>query len=92
MNSEDLTDLVRRAEVEREVLADAIGDVRDEIDRRRREWRFAGLAAGALVGAGTMAYKLFGKASLASRFNRAGSFASVLLGLTRAAIRLRRFF
>ncbi|HTD52908.1 MAG TPA: hypothetical protein VK780_07780 [Thermoanaerobaculia bacterium] len=88
----EMMDLLNRAETERRLLADAVGAVRDEIDSRRREWRLAGLAAGALFGMGSMAYKLFGKSSPFSRIGRAGSVASLLLGLTRAAMRWRKFF
>jgi hypothetical protein len=89
---EETADLLRRAEVERRALADAVGAVRDEVDSRRREFRLASVAAAALVGAGTMAYKLFGKTSPFARIRQAGSAASLILGLARAAGRWRRFF
>jgi len=91
-SEEEIADLLRRAEMERQILADAVGAVRDEFDSRRREFKLAGVAAGILVGAGTMAYKLFGKTSPLARIRQAGSAASLLLGLVRAAVRWRRFF
>lgn len=89
---EETADLLRRGQMERQALADAVGAVHDEFDIRRREFRFASFAAAALVGAGTMAYKLFGKTSPFARIRQAGSAASLILGLARAASRWRRFF
>jgi len=88
----EMADLLRQAEIERRLLADAVGSVRDEFDNRRREWRMAGLAAGALYGIGSMAYKVFSKSSPFARIGRAGTVASVVLGLIRAANRWRKFF
>jgi hypothetical protein len=51
----------------------------------------AGLAAGAVYGIGSMAYKVFSKSSPFARIGRAGTVASVVLGLVRAANRWRKF-
>jgi hypothetical protein len=89
-SEEEVTELLRRAEMERRALADAVGGVREEFESRRREWRLAGLTAGALFGVGSMAYKLFGRSSPFSRIRRASPIVSLLLGLARAALRWLR--
>ncbi len=86
-----LEDLVRRGEIERRALVEAVEGISDEIHRRRTQWRIAGLVAGGIAAAVTGAYKLFGKESLAAKVGRYSTAASLLLGLTRAALRLRRF-
>lgn len=84
--------LVRRGESEREDLAAAVLEARDEIERRRAQWRAASMVATGLAAAGTVAYKLFGKASLAARLGRAASTVSLLVGLARGFQRIRRFW
>jgi hypothetical protein len=86
-----LEELVRRGEMERRALAGAVGEIAEEVRRRRAQWRIAGLLAGGLAAAATAVYKLFGKGSLAAKVGRYSSAASLVLGLTRAALRLRRF-
>jgi hypothetical protein len=91
MSSEEETvELLRRAEIERRAVADAVGGVREEFESRRREWRLAGLTAGALFGVGSMAYKLFGRTSPFSKIRRASPVVSLVLGVTRAALRWLR--
>jgi len=87
-----LEELVRRGEIERRALVDAVEGISDEVERRRTQWRIAGFAAAGIAAALTAAYKLFGKGSLAAKVGRYSSAASLLLGLTRSALRLRRFF
>ena len=89
-SEEEINELLRRAEMQRRALGDAVGGVRDEFESRRREFRLAGLTAGALFGVGSMAYKLFGKSSPFSRIRRASPIVSLVLGLTRAALRWLR--
>ena len=84
--------LVRRGEVQRLVLSDTMGEIREEIERRKTQWRIAGWVAGGLAAGLTAAYKLFGKGSLAAKVGRYSSAASLLLGLARAGLRMRRFF
>jgi hypothetical protein len=86
-----LEELVRHGEIERRALANAVGEISQEIRRRRTQWRIAGFLAGGLAATATAAYKLFGKGSLAAKVGRYSSAASLVLGLTRAALRLRRF-
>ena len=86
-----LEELVRRGEIERRALAGAVGEIAQEVHRRRAQWRIAGFLAAGLAAAATAAYKLFGKGSLAAKVGRYSSAASLVLGLTRAALRLRRF-
>src|SRR5262249_50206717 len=90
-SEEEITDLLRRAEMERRALADAVGGVREEIESRRREFRLAGLTASALFGVGSMAYKLFGRSSPFSRIRRGSPVVSLILVLPRAAMRWLRF-
>jgi len=86
-SEEEMTELLRRAELERRELADAVGGVRDEFESHRRELRLAGLTAGALFGVGSMAYKLFGRSSPFSKIRRASPIVSLALGLSRAVLR-----
>ncbi len=90
--AERLERLRRRGELERDRLADSVAEISDEAARRRRAWKITGRIAAGLAAAGTVAYKLLGKASPAARLGRAASAASVLLGLARAFLRLRRQF
>ena len=84
--------LVRRGESEREDLAIAVGDSREEIERRRSQWKAASTVATSIALAATVAYRLFGKASLASRLTRIASAASLVIGLARGFRRIRRFW
>jgi aminopeptidase N len=84
--------LVARGESEREDLALALRDARREFERQRARWRAASLAATIIAAAATMAYKLFGRASLAARLGRAASAVSLLIGLARSFRTIRRFW
>jgi sirohydrochlorin ferrochelatase len=89
---ERLVLLVERGRREREALEDATLEIRRELERRRAQWKAASvLATGAAV-VGTVAYKLFGKSSFSARLGRTASVVSLLLGLARAALKIRRFF
>ena len=88
---ERLAELSRRGAEEREILASALAGVADGVRSRRTAFRIAGMAATAVAAGGTAAWRLFGKASPAARIGRAASGASILLGLGRAFLRLRRF-
>ncbi len=89
---ERIAALVRRGESEREDLAIAVLEAHDEIERRRAQWKAASMIATGLAAAGTVAFKLFGKASLAARLGRAASAVSLLVGLARGFQRIRRFW
>ena len=89
---ERIAALVRRGESQREDLAIAVLDARDEIERRRAQWKAASMIATGLAAAGTVAWKLFGKASLAARLGRAASAVSLLVSLARGFQRIRRFW
>jgi hypothetical protein len=89
--AERMAELVRRGEEQRETLARETARASEEIERRRAQWKAASLLATGIAVAGTVAYKLFGKASLAARLSRAASIVSVAVGLLRAARRMRRF-
>jgi hypothetical protein len=84
--------LLRRGESEREDLVIAVVDAREEIERRRAQWKAASMVATGLAVAGSVAYKLFGKASLAGRLSRAASAVSLLVGLARGYRKVRRFW
>lgn len=90
--TERVAELLRRAEQEREQLVGTLADILEEVERRRLQWKMAGMIAGGLAAAGTVAYKLFGRFSLSARLGRVASVASLLLGLSRAVLRLRRFW
>ncbi len=91
-SEERMADLLARGENERVALAVVIGDMREELDLRKTQLRIAGWIAGGIAAGLTAAYKLFGKRSLAATVGRYSSAASLLLGLVRGALRLRRFF
>lgn len=59
--------LVRRGEGQRLALAASFDGLRDELGRRRLQWRIAGWMAAGLAATATAAYRLFGKGSLAAR-------------------------
>ncbi len=88
---ERLAALIERGQEERRALALETALAREEIDRRRAQWKAASLIATGIAVAGTVAYKLFGKASLARRLSRAASAVSVAVGLLRALRSFRRF-
>ncbi len=88
---ERLAELSRRGAEEREILASALADVAGVVRSRRTAFRIAGMAATAVAAGGTAAWRLFGASSPAARIGRAASGASILLGLGRAFLRLRRF-
>jgi hypothetical protein len=89
---ERIAALVRRGESEREDLALVVRDAREEIERRRAQWKAASMIATGLAAAGTVAYKLFGKNSISRQLARAATVVSLLVGLGRAFSRLRRFW
>ena len=82
--------LRRRAAWEREDLADALREVRQEAGAFRHRWRFAGWAASGLAAALTAGWKLFGRNSLAAKAGNVASAASLLLGIGRGMRRIRR--
>jgi predicted transcriptional regulator len=84
-----LEELTRRAERERLLLAESLGSVASDVRRHRMAWKFA--TATGLAAAATGAWKLFGRNSAAAKIGKAASGASILLGLGRAFLRLRRF-
>lgn len=86
-----LAELARRGEQERARLADAAGGLARDVRRRRMMWKFAGGTVAGLAAAGTAAYKLFGKSSPAARIGKAASATSIVLGVGRAFLRIRRF-
>ena len=86
-----LAELQRRAAYEREDLATAIHDLRFDLEGFRSRWRFAGKAASGLAAAAAVAWKLFGRRSLAARAGKLASAASLLLGIGRGVRVLRRF-
>lgn len=88
---ERLAALVARGLEERQALALETALAREEIDRRRAQWKAASLIATGIAAAGTVAYKLFGKASLARRLSRTASAVSLAIGLLRAFRSFRRF-
>ena len=89
---ERIEELVRRGESEREDLAIAVAEGREEIERRRAQWKAASLIATTIAMAATVAYKVFGKASLAARLTRIASAASLVIGLARGFRKIRRFW
>ena len=50
------------------------------------------MAATGLVAAATIGHKLFGKSSVSAKVGKAASALSMIVGLTRAALRVRRFW
>ncbi len=84
--------LVARGNKEREDLAAATIEIREEIERRKAQWKAASFLATGLAVTGTVVYRLFGKRSLAAQLGRAASVVSLLMGLARAFSRVRRFW
>lgn len=91
-SDERIAALLRRGESEREDLTMAIVNVREEIERRRAQWKAASTIATVLALAGSVAYRLFGKASIGARLTRGASALSLLLGLARGFRKIRRFW
>ncbi len=89
---ERLDALRRRAALEREDFAEALGTARDDLTSFRQRWRFAGWAASGLAAVATAGWKLFGRNSLAAKAGRVASAASLLLGIGRGVQRVRRFW
>jgi len=85
-------ELVSRGSLEREELSTAVFLVRSEMERRRGQWKIASLVATGLATAATVAYRLLGKASVAAKVGKAASAISVVVSLTRALLRVRRFW
>jgi hypothetical protein len=90
-DAERMTALQRDAEAERAALAVAIEDIRDEIERRRTQFKIVTALAGGAAAVGAVGWKLFGSRSPAARIGKAASVVSVGLGLARVLVRLRRF-
>lgn len=86
-----LAELARRAERQRADLAGSLQEMADGVRQQRVRWKAAGVAIATVAAAGTAAYKLFGRSSPAAQIGRAASAASILLGLGKAFVRLRRF-
>ncbi len=92
MKSPDrLNELARRAERQREQLASSLSEVAGDVREHRTRWKIAGMTVTGIAAAGTAAYRLFGKSSPAARIGRAASATSIVLGLGRAFLRLRKF-
>jgi hypothetical protein len=89
---ERLAALLARGREERESVAARTADIRAEIERRRARWKLASMLATGAAAAGTVAYKVFGSASLAARLSRSASVLSLVIGLLRAFQKVRRFF
>lgn len=86
-----LAELARRAERQRADLAGSLQEMAADVREQRVRWKTAGVAIATVVAAGTAAYKLFGRSSPAAQIGRAASAASILLGLGKAFVRLRKF-
>ena len=84
--------LIARGREERGSLAAAAVEIREEIERRRAQWRLASMLATGAAAAGTIAYRIFGSTSLAARIGRSASVLSLVIGLLRAFQKVRRFF
>ncbi len=84
--------LLARGREERGSLAEAAAEIRDEVERRRAQWKLASMLATGAAVAGTVVYKLFGSASPAARLGRSASVLSLVIGLLRAFQKVRRFF
>ena len=84
--------LVARGNHEREDLAASTIEIREELERRKAQWKAASFLATGLAVTGTVVYRLFGKTSLSAKLARAASVVSLVLGLARAFGRIRRFW
>jgi hypothetical protein len=90
--AERIEELRRQGERERAELAVELAALRHAFEERRRQLRFAGTAVTAIATAGTVLYKIFGRASLAYRVGRIATAAGVLFQLGRAAFKTKRFW
>jgi hypothetical protein len=90
--AERIRQLLAQGEAERRDLAAAVAGLRSEWDARREKLRFAGTALTVIATAVTVAYKFFGRGSLAVRVGRIASAAGVLFQLSRAAFRTKRLW
>lgn len=90
--AERIDGLRLRGEFERETLAREVAGLREEVERRRANWKTAGWIAGGLAVAWTVGHKLFGRQSLSAKLGRLSSAASLLFGLGRAVGRLRKLW
>lgn len=90
--SQRMEALIARGAAEREDLALTLLEARAEIERRRTQWKIASLVATGLATAATIGYKLFGRSSLSAKAGKAASALAMIVGLTRAAFRVRRFW
>ena len=88
---ERIAELSRRADRQREQLATSLSGVASDVREHRTRCNSGGMPAPGAAAAGTVAYRLFGKSSPAARIGRAASATSILLGLGRAFLRLRKF-
>jgi hypothetical protein len=84
--------LIARGREERGSLAAATVEIREEVERRRAQWKLASMLATGAAAAGTIAYRLFGSSSLSARIARSASVLSLVIGLLRAFQKVRRFF
>ena len=91
-SQERLAALVRRGESEREDLAIAVADSREEIEKRRAQWKAASTIATSIAIGASVAYRVFGKTSLAARLTSIASAASIVIGLARGFRKIRRFW
>jgi len=89
---EEIEQLRRRGELERDALCESVREMRAQIASRRARWKVAGVVAGGLATAGTIAFRVLGKNSIASQVGRWTSAASILYRVGRAAGKLRRFW
>jgi hypothetical protein len=90
--SQRMEALIARGAAEREDVVLALLDVRAEVERRRTQWKIASLVATGLATTATIVYKLFGKSSVSAKVGKAASALAMIVGLTRAALRVRRFW
>ncbi len=87
-----MEELIRQGALARDDLSRSVLGLRAEIESRRARWKIASVIATGLATGATVAYKLFGKSSIAMKVGKTASAVSVLVGLTRAALRVRRFW
>jgi len=88
---ERIAALVVLGQEKREALRTVTFEIRDEVKRRRRQWKTASFLASGAAAVGTVAYRLFGRASFSARIGKAASVVSLLVGLFRAFQKIRRF-
>jgi hypothetical protein len=88
---ERIAALVVEGQEKREALKFVTFEIRDEFERKRRQWQAASYLATGAATIGTVAYKLFGRSSFSARMGRTASVLSIIVGLFRAFQRVRRF-